>query len=181
MDDLDAIPTEKKARRFTFLLVGVVLGVIGTVFVPSLVRPYLPAALRGSDTEIQGSVFKKQLEAGEKPRLLLSVDTEQGAVLATFTRKVAEIDMLVDEGDQVSLGVDAYEPFISDPTVSGVRKGSGQEPDDWVEDATQPEPATESEAIRPADSVSATSPEVDSMAAPPTDAIAEVDTTVADG
>jgi len=178
MDELDAIPTEKKSRRITFLLVGVVLGILGTVFVPSLVRPYLPAALRGSDTEIQGSVFKKQLEAGEKPRLLLSVDTEQGAVLATFTRKVAEIDMLVDEGDQVSLGVDAYEPFISDPTVSGVRKGSGADAGEWVEAETEPEPETA--AASPAESVSDALPEVDSLAMPGTDTIMAIDTTAVD-
>lgn len=126
MDEVDGQPGEKKSRRFTFLLVGVVLGVLGTVFLPSLVTPYLPSALRGADTEVQGSVFKKLLEDGEKPRLLLSVDTEQGAVLATFNRQVAEIDMLVDEGDQVTLGVSAYAPFVSDPVVAGVRKGSGE-------------------------------------------------------
>jgi len=176
MDELDAIPTEKKSRRITFLFVGVVLGVLGTVFVPSLVRPYLPSALRGSDTEIQGSVFKKQLEAGEKPRLLLSVDTEQGAVLATFTRKVAEIDMLVDEGDQVSLGVDAYEPFISDPTVSGVRKAVGDNAVEWVDAESEPE----TEVVIPGDSVTGTPPEVDSVAVPASDSIETMDTTAVD-
>jgi small basic protein len=123
MDEVDALPTEKKSRRFTFLLAGVLLGVLGTLFVPPLVRPYLPAALRGTTEQIEGSVFRKQLETGEKPRLLLSVDTDQGAVLATFTRNVAEIDMLVDEGDMVTLGVGAYEPFVSDPIVASVHKG----------------------------------------------------------
>ena len=123
MDELDALPTEKRPRRITWLFVGLLFGVLGTVFVPSLVRPYLPAALRGTTEQIDGSVFKKQLEEGENARLLLSVDTEHGAVLATFTRKVSEIDMLVDEGDRVTLDVAGYAPFISDPIVAGVQKG----------------------------------------------------------
>ncbi len=63
----------------------------------------------------------KRMEEG---RLLLTVNARQGAVLATFTERVSEIDLLVDVGDTISLGITAYEPFIDDPAFRGVRKAS---------------------------------------------------------
>ena len=105
------------------LLVGVALGVGGTIWGPRLADPYLPDAFRGKKPEtVEGEVVRK-LREGE--RLLLTVQTSQGTVLATFTHKVAEIDLLVQEGDALTLALSRYEPFVEDPAIERVRK---QEP-----------------------------------------------------
>ncbi|MBI2369318.1 MAG: hypothetical protein HYV08_03620 [Deltaproteobacteria bacterium] len=61
----------------------------------------------------------------EEDRLLLTVLTPRGAILATFRQKVAEIDLLVDVGDTLTLGLPRYEPFLADPRIERVRKESG--------------------------------------------------------
>ena len=131
---------EKKPRRFSFLLAGLVLGVVGTLFLPPLVRPYLPEGLRGSAVTVSGPVLAMQLEETQPPRLLLTVQAEQGALLATFTEQVAEINLLVDEGDTVTLGVARYEPFVENPSFQGVVKGEGSATLDPVQEG---QPATE--------------------------------------
>jgi hypothetical protein len=83
---------------------------------------------------LEGPVLGKRLEEG---RLLLTVDALQGAVLATFSERVAEIDLLVDVGDTITLGVTGYEPFIDDPAFRGVRKAA-QTPAAGRPPATEP-------------------------------------------
>ncbi len=105
------------------LLVGIALGVVGTIFGPDVAGPYLPEAFRGKKVAtIDGEVVRK-LREGE--RLLLTVQTSQGSVLATFKKKVAEIDLLVQQGDTVTLALSRYEPFVDEPAIERVRK---QEP-----------------------------------------------------
>lgn len=111
------------ARRWLWLLIGVAVGVAGTLLLPDLVRPHLPPALRLGEEEVAGLVVEKRKE-GE--RLLLTVDTDRGASLVTFTRRVPEIDLLVAQGDSVTLGLGAYAPLVEDPTLAGVRKGRGE-------------------------------------------------------
>ncbi len=111
-----------RPRRLVWLVAGLVLGVAGTLFLPDLLRPYLPAGLRLGETEVPGLVVEKRREGD---RLLLTVDTERGASLATFTRQVSEIDLLVSEGDSVTLGLGEYAPLVDDPSLVGVRKGRG--------------------------------------------------------
>ena len=125
-----------RPRRWPWLLSGLVLGVLvkgeyyilglfavlGTIFLPGLLRPYLPAALRGRTTRVEGLVVEKGKEGS---RLLLTVDTKEGAMLATFDKKVPEIDLLVARGDSVTLGVRAYRPFIEEPELLGVKKFPG--------------------------------------------------------
>jgi len=131
---------EKKPRRFSFLLAGLVLGVVGTLFIPPLVRPYLPESLRGSAVTVSGPVLAMQLEETNPARLLLTVQAEQGALLATFTERVAEINLLVDKGDSITLGVARYEPFVENPSFEGVVKGEGTATLDAVEEG---QPAAE--------------------------------------
>lgn len=109
----------RRSRRWPWLVAGLVLGVLGTLFLPDLVRPYLPAVLRGKATRVQGLVVGKGRDGD---RLLLTVDTPQGAMLATFQKRVPEIDLLVSSGDSVTLGVAAYRPFVEGPELLGVRK-----------------------------------------------------------
>lgn len=109
-------------RRWLWLLVGTAVGVAGTLFLPSLVAPYLPTALRPDHQEVRGLVLEKSREAD---RLLLTVESERGAMLATFAEQVAELDLLVTQGDSVTLSLGAYRPFVDDPSVTGVRKNAG--------------------------------------------------------
>jgi hypothetical protein len=86
------------------------------------VAPYLPAALRPDHQEVRGLVLEKSREAD---RLLLTVESERGAMLATFSEQVSELDLLVAQGDSVTLNLGAYRPFVDDPSVMGVRKNPG--------------------------------------------------------
>ena len=102
------------------LLAGIALGVVGTIFAPDVAGPYLPEAFRVKKAEtVDGEVVRK-LREGE--RLLLTVQTSQGSVLATFKKKVAEIDLLVQQGDTITLALGRYEPFVEDPAIERVRK-----------------------------------------------------------
>lgn len=114
-----------RRRRWPWLLAGIVIGILGTLFVPGLIRPYLPAALRGNSTRVRGLVVAKGMENGQ---LLLTVDTGEGALLATFESRVPEIDLLVSKGDSVTLGLPAYRPFVKQPDILGVKKFPGGAP-----------------------------------------------------
>ena len=106
-------------RGFLVFLIGLALGVAGTILLPDLLAPYLPQSLRGSEETVAGLVTAKERQ---DDKLLLTVDSPSGAVLATFSRKVAEISLLVDEGDSVTLAVRLAEPFVDDPTIRQVQK-----------------------------------------------------------
>lgn len=100
-------------------VLGVAVGVAGTLLVPRLAGPYLPGVLRGKAELVEGKALRKERQ---QDRLLLTVVTEEGAILATFGRQAAEIDLLVDEGDTLVLVLRRYEPFVMDPPIEGVRK-----------------------------------------------------------
>jgi len=152
MDDIDLGLEDrpKKAKggaAFIAFLIGVAIGVTGTLLVPRYLGSYLPAGLGGGGETLEGPVLGKRQEEG---RLLLTVDAQQGAALATFSERVAEIDLLVDVGDTITLGVTGYEPFIDDPAFRGVRKAtqtpaagrpSATEPGTTIEAATEGLPA----------------------------------------
>ncbi len=101
-------------------LVGFVLGIITAI----VARPYLgqnlQEAVSGKRESVSGLVTVKQRQ-GE--RLLLTIVTRDGASLATFEKMADEINLLVEEGDTVALGLrGGYEPFLQDPDIRGVRK-----------------------------------------------------------
>jgi hypothetical protein len=105
------------------LLIGIALGIAGTIYAPQLAGPYLPEGFLVKKPEtVEGEVVRKQREGD---RLLLTVQTSQGTVLATFKKKVGEIDLLVQQGDTLTLALTRYEPFVDDPAIDRVRK---QEP-----------------------------------------------------
>jgi len=58
----------------------------------------------------------------DQDRLLMTVTTQDGTILATFRKQVAEIDLLVEEQDSITLDVRQYEPFVNDPPVLKVNK-----------------------------------------------------------
>jgi hypothetical protein len=104
------------------VVVGLVLGAALVVFGPRLAGPYLPAALRGDVESVEGEVTRKQREPD---RLLITVVTARGAILATFRKRLAEVDLLIAEGDSITLGLRRFEPFVDEPTVQRVRKKAG--------------------------------------------------------
>ena len=107
-----------KAKFFLFLLGGLLGFLIGVLFRP-LIEPVATALLRDEADRTEGRVVGKRLQG---KRLLLTVDAAEGTILATFGDRVPEIDMLVAEGDLVTLGVPRYEPFVEDPPILAVRK-----------------------------------------------------------
>lgn len=155
---------EKKSRGLVWLVAGIVIGVLGAVFLPDLASPYLPDAMRGEQDQVAGVVEGKSTEGD---RLLLTVGSEAGATLVTFRRDIAEIDLLVSVGDSVRLAVDEYAPFIDDAEISRVMK-----PRDWRvgSPASVPDTMTADTAVVPDTTVQDT-PEADTTAA---------DTTAAD-
>jgi len=114
-----AKPAKKKSPWLAWFLVGLVVGILGTIFVPDLVRPYLPGALRGEGQEVAGIVEAK---SREPERLLLTIGGASGAVLVTYTKQVPEIDLLVEPGDSVVLAVREYAPFVENPSLRRVQK-----------------------------------------------------------
>jgi hypothetical protein len=107
------------ATSIVTLLVGAGLGVAGTVYVPPVVDPYLPKELKIRARVVEGQVTTKQREPN---RVLVKLQTEQGVVLATFTKRVAEIDLLIEPGDTIALALRSDEPFVDDPQIERVKR-----------------------------------------------------------
>ena len=102
-------------------LVGVVVGVGVANHGPALIAPYLPKAGGGSGEHIEGQVVRKQREGN---RLLVKVSTAQGPMLVTFTQKVADLDVLMDPGDTVTLLIPHYATFVEDPVFERIKEPS---------------------------------------------------------
>jgi hypothetical protein len=109
----------KKPTIAVPFFVGLVVGVLATVFLPGYVRPYLPQWVMGKTIVVKGTITAKQKK--EKV-LLLTVDTPEGVMLATFKKKVDEINLLINEKDTIDLTVPKYMPFIDDPKIVRVVK-----------------------------------------------------------
>ncbi|MDA8099017.1 MAG: hypothetical protein M0042_05270 [Nitrospiraceae bacterium] len=54
--------------------------------------------------------------------LLLTVETPEGVLLATFSKKVDEINLLVNVRDAVEFSLPKYLPFIDDPKIIRVER-----------------------------------------------------------
>ncbi|MDX1396074.1 MAG: hypothetical protein R3195_16950 [Gemmatimonadota bacterium] len=122
MDDLEKdLKKGRGARRLPWLVTGLVLGIAGTILVPRFLAPYLPAVFGPRGERLTGPVLAEERDGD---RLLLTLQTEPGALIASFTERVAEIALLVEPGDTVSILVDDYDPFVADPDFEGVRKAS---------------------------------------------------------
>jgi len=125
LDELESAPARKSGRSgFLLLVIGIAIGVAGTLLAPRYVTPLLPESLRGGGEQVDGVVLAMGRD-GDK--LLITVDTQKGAVLSTFTRQVAEVELLVRVGDTLTLGLDRYDPFVSDPAIAAVRKNRANE------------------------------------------------------
>jgi len=100
-------------------LVGVVVGVGLANRGPTLITPYLPKGAGGPGEHIEGQVVRKQRDGN---RLLVKITTAQGPMLVTFTQKVADLDVLLDAGDTVTLLTGGYSTFVDDPGLERVKE-----------------------------------------------------------
>lgn len=98
---------------------GVALGASGMIYGPELVAPYLPESLQRKIPNLDGTVVVKKREGD---RLLLAIQTQEGSILATFKEKVAETELLISEGDLITIVLRQYKPFVEDPVISRVRE-----------------------------------------------------------
>ena len=103
----------------TMFCVGLGLGLSGPILATQYMEPFMPGFLKKPLHPLEGIVTHKQRD---QDRLLMTVRTEDGTILATFRKQVAEIDLLVEEQDSITLDVRKYEPFVSDPLVLKVNK-----------------------------------------------------------
>lgn len=101
------------------LAVGFALGFSAEYLVPDII-PTNIKMVEQKKVPVIGPVVSKERK---KDSLLLTIDTDHGAMLATFNKKVDEINLLVSEGDTIELSPRRYEPFISNPKIKKVRKG----------------------------------------------------------
>src|SRR5438477_2680488 len=104
------------------LLVGVAVGFGAATRGPALIAPYLPQVGGGSGEHIEGQVIRKQRDGN---RLLVKISTAKGPMLVTFTQKVADLEVLLDAGDTVTLVTPAYATFVEDPTLERVKEPAG--------------------------------------------------------
>jgi len=138
--------TGKKSRWLWWFVSGLILGVLGTLFLPDLLRPYLPDMLKGENVEIAGVVEAKSREAD---RLLLTIGGDAGAVLVTYTQEIPEMDLLIEPGDSVVLAVREYAPFVEDPSVRRVQKGHAIQRRQPPREQADPAPAEVQRRIAP--------------------------------
>jgi hypothetical protein len=129
-----------KSSFFFPLLVGIVVGVLGTIYLPGYVRPYLPEWIAGKTVVVKGTVEAKQKKDNV---LLLTVETPQGVLLATFKRKVDEINLLINEKDSIEFTLPKYAPFIEDPRIVRVVKGQQAVPEPVPAAVPKAQPAKE--------------------------------------
>ncbi len=100
-------------------VIGIILGILCMIYLPKYVQPYLPESMVGKETVVKGTVAAKEKKGNA---LLLTVNTPEGALLATFKMKADEVDLLVDEKDEIQFSLPKYMPFIDDPKIIRVVK-----------------------------------------------------------
>lgn len=126
----------KPSRTAPFVF-GLILGILGTIFLPDYVRPYVPQWVTGKAVVVKGTVAAKQKKDNA---LLLTVDTPEGVLLATFKKKVDEVNLLINEKDLLEFTLPKYVPFIDDPKIIRVVKEQRPAP----EPAPEPKPEEKS-------------------------------------
>jgi len=113
--------------------VGLGLGLSGPILATQYMEPYMPSFLKNPLHPLEGIVTHKQRDEN---RLLMTITTQDGTILATFLKQVDEIDLLVEKEDSITLDVKRYEPFVNDPPVLKVNKQVSQVNDQSSTSAT---------------------------------------------
>ncbi|GJL58364.1 MAG: hypothetical protein NPIRA03_12210 [Nitrospirales bacterium] len=129
-------------------VLGVGLGLGAPFLAARYAQPYIPQFLQETVHPLTGTVTHKERQ---QDRLLMTVTTPDGTILATFRKQVPEIDLLVEEQDSVTLDVQQYEPFVTDPPVIKVNKLTQQapEPAQPSQNSIQTEPLPDSTLNQP--------------------------------
>jgi hypothetical protein len=101
---------------------GCILGFLSAVIIdlvaPELLEPYTRQFIPATQIEsVSGRVVKKERESN---RLLMTLSTPKGVLLATFTQKIEEIDLLVAEGYTTTIRLRTYSPFVENPVIERV-------------------------------------------------------------
>jgi multidrug efflux pump subunit AcrB len=109
----------KKQSRMVPFIFGLILGILCMIYLPKYVRPYLPESMAKKEIVLKGTVVAKE---NKGDALLLTVNTPEGALLATFKQKTGEISRLINEKDEIQLTVPNYTPFIDEPKIIRVVK-----------------------------------------------------------
>lgn len=109
-------------KMWTGLLGGLMLGFLSAVmmnlFAPELLDPYTRQFIPSDQIEsLRGIVVKKQRDSA---RLLLTLSTSKGVLLATFTQKLEELDLLIAEGYTITIRLRTYSPFVENPVIERV-------------------------------------------------------------
>ncbi|NGZ97707.1 MAG: hypothetical protein CV089_16565 [Nitrospira sp. WS110] len=109
-------------KAWAGLLGGFILGFLSAVVVdlvaPELLEPYTRQFIPATQLEsVSGRVVKKERESN---RLLMTLSTPKGVLLATFTQKIEEIDLLVAEGYTTTIRLRTYSPFVENPVLERV-------------------------------------------------------------
>lgn len=99
-------------------LLGLAVGISGMVLIPRFASSYLPPAMKPG-VSVKGIVVAKQRDP---ERLLVTLSAPDGSILVTFTKKVPEIDLLVEKTDALTLSMGGYRPFIQNPEIERVQK-----------------------------------------------------------
>lgn len=142
----------------TVFCLGVGAGIAAPVLLSRYGQPYLPEFLQKAAHPLEGTVTHKQRD---QDRLLMTLTTASGTILATFRKQVPEIDLLVEEQDSVTLDVPQYEPFVNDPPVLKVNKqppltpatapslSTSIEPEDLPDSRIDSQPESEDPSVKP--------------------------------
>lgn len=109
-------------KAWAGLLGGFMLGFFSAVVVdlvaPGLLTPYTQQFIPAAQIEsVKGTVVKKDRDSN---RLLMTLSTPKGVLLATFTQKIDEIDLLVSEGYHATIRLRSYSPFVENPVIERV-------------------------------------------------------------
>lgn len=117
-------------KAWVGLIGGLVLGFLSAVILnlaaPDLLTPYTRDFFPSDHMEsVKGTVVKKQRESA---RLLLTLTTPKGVLLATFTENIDEVDLLVAEGYATTIRLRTYSPFVENPIIERVETAGGGPP-----------------------------------------------------
>ncbi|MDR4470769.1 MAG: hypothetical protein MRJ68_21130 [Nitrospira sp.] len=116
-------------KAWVGLLGGFILGFLSAVVVdlvaPELLEPYTRQFVPATQIEsVSGRVVKKERESN---RLLMTLSTPKGVLLATFTQKIEEIDLLVAEGYTTTIRLRTYSPFVENPVIERVEASTADQ------------------------------------------------------
>jgi len=119
------------------LLLGITAGIAATLYGPGFLKPYLPkGVVKDTAKAVDATVIDKRKEGGV---LLLTVDSEEGAMLVTFNTQVSEKDLLVKKGYIITFGIKKYEPFVTNPVIKKVKRVPVEEEDVALDEKVEKE------------------------------------------